>query len=73
MRTTARTQPRRRFSGYSTRLHSTIERALATITIACVLGGFLPALAHAQGESQPRKGKPVPFRMRIPITFPKGG
>lgn len=57
MRKTANTQPSRRFPGDFARPHSRIERALATTALACVIGGFLPALAHAQEESQPRNGK----------------
>ena len=57
MRLTAHTQPSRRFPGDSARPHSRIERALTTIVITSVIGGFLPALAHAQGKSQTQNRK----------------
>ena len=68
MRKTAHTQPSRRFSDDFARPHSRIERALATIVIATLLGGFLPALAHAQEKSQPRNRKlaiPPGFEVQV--------
>ena len=67
MRKTAHTQPSRRCPGDFARPHSSIERALATIALASVIGGVLPALAHAQKKSQPRNNTLV---VRVQVTQP---